>query len=135
MEIYGTCETENPAKKQVNEYKMQKEIYKKFTNLTNKELNTINNKKSYVRNDVMTTNIKQCRGEKTGIRSIDRCRNKLMIRDSEIPKSPFEGKSKTGKVFKNHNTLEEYSVKVSKIDPYFYEHYEKKYKLIIIYII
>ena len=120
-------------KKQVNEYKMTKrEIYKKFINLSDKELNTIINKKTYVRNDVMTTIIKQCRGEKTGIRAIDGCRNKLMIPDSEIPKSPaFEGKSKIGKVFKNHNTLEEYSVKISKIDPYFYEHYEKKYKLII----
>ena len=46
MEIYGICETENPTKKQVNEYKMQKKIYKKFTNLSNKELNTINNKKN-----------------------------------------------------------------------------------------
>ena len=41
-EIYGICET----KKQVNEYKMTKrEIYKKFTNLSEKELNTKNNKK------------------------------------------------------------------------------------------
>ena len=65
-EIYGICETKNPTKKQVNEYKMTKrEIYKKFTNLSEKELNTKNNKKTYVRNDVMTTIIKQCRGRKT----------------------------------------------------------------------
>ena len=65
-EIYGICETKNPTKKQVNEYKMTKrEIYKKFTNLSKKELNTKNNKKTYVRNDVMTTIIKQCRGRKT----------------------------------------------------------------------
>ena len=45
-EIYGICETKNPTKKQVNEYKMTKrEIYKKFTNLSEKELNTKNNKK------------------------------------------------------------------------------------------
>ena len=63
--IYGICKTKNPTKKQVNEYKMTKrEIYKKFTNLSEKKLNTQNNKKPYVRNDVMTTIIKLCRGEK-----------------------------------------------------------------------
>ena len=41
----------------------KREIYKKFTNLNEKELNTQNNKNPYVRNDVMTTIIKQCRGE------------------------------------------------------------------------
>ena len=50
---------------------------------------------------------------------------KLMILDFEISKcTEFEAKS-TGKVFKNHNLLEEYSVKIYEIDPYFYEHYEK----------
>ena len=52
-------------KKQVNEYKMtEREIDKKFTNLSKKELNTKNNKEVYVRNNVMTTVIKRCRGEK-----------------------------------------------------------------------
>ena len=87
----------------------KREIYKKFTNLSKKELNTKNNKKTYVRNDVMTTIIKRCRGEKTrGIRAIDGFRKKI------------------GKIFKKHNPLEEYSVKIYEIDPYFYEHYEKK---------
>ena len=132
-EIYGISETKNPTKKQVNEYKMTKrQIYKKFTNLSDKELNTKNYKKTYVRNDVVTTIIKRCRGEKTrGIRAIDGFRKKLMILDSEIPKCrEFEVKSKIGKIFKKHNPLEEYSVKIYEIDPYFYEHYEKKYKLI-----
>ena len=40
-EIYGICETKNPSKEQVNEYKMTKrEIYKKLTNLSQEELNT-----------------------------------------------------------------------------------------------
>ena len=124
-EIYGICETKNPSKEQVNEYKMTKrEIYKKFTNLSQEELNTKNNKKTYVRNDVMTTVIKRCRGEKTkGIRAIDGFKNKLMIPDSEIPKSPeFEVKSKKGKIFENHNFLVEYSVQVYEINPYFCEH-------------
>ena len=72
-EIYGICETKNPSKEQVNEYKMKKrEIYKKFTNLSKQELNKKNNNKAYVKNDVMTTVIKCCRGEKIwGIRTID----------------------------------------------------------------
>ena len=69
----------------------------------------------------MTTIIKRCRGEKTrGIRAIDGFRNKLMIPDSEIPKCPeFEVKSKIGKKFKNHNPLEEYSVRIYEIDRFF----------------
>ena len=73
----------------------KREIYKKFTNLSEKELNT---KNPCIRNNVMTTIIKRCRGEKTrGIRAIDGFRKKLMIPDSEIPKCPeFEVKSKIG---------------------------------------
>ena len=42
----------NPIKKQVNEYKITKrQIYKKFNNLSEKELTTKNNKKTYVRNE------------------------------------------------------------------------------------
>ena len=37
-EIYGTCETKNPSKEQVNEYEMTKrDIYKKNTNLSQEE--------------------------------------------------------------------------------------------------
>ena len=110
----------------------KREIYKKFTNLSEKELNTKNNKKTYVRNDFMTTIIKRSRGEKAGgIRAIDGFRNELMISDFEIPKCPeFGVKSKIGKFFKKHNPLEEYSVRIYKIDPYFYKHYEKKHILI-----
>ena len=75
----------------------------------------------------MKTAVKRCKGEKTrGIRAIDGFRNKLMIPDSEISKCPdFEVKSKIRKIFKNHNFLEEYSVKFYEIDSCFYKHYEK----------
>ena len=54
-----------------------------------------------------------------------------MIPGSEIPKLPeFEVKSKIEKIFKKLNPFEEYSVKIYEIHSYFYEHYEKKYKLI-----
>ena len=50
-----------------------------------------------------------------------------MISDFEIPKcSEFEVKPKIRKILKNHNFLEEYSVKIYEIDSYFYKHYEKK---------
>ena len=130
-EIHGICETKNPTKEQVNEYKMtERKIYKKFDNLSEKELNTKNNKKAYVRSNVMTTIIKRFRGEKTrDIRAIDGFRKKIMIPDSEIPKCPeFEVKSKIGKIFKKHSPLEEYYVRIYEIDPLFYKHYQKNPK-------
>ena len=54
-----------------------------------------------------------------------------MILYPEIPKCPgFKVKSKIGNIFKKYNPIEEYSVMIYKIDPYFYKHYEKIYKLI-----
>ena len=40
-------------------------------------------------------------------------------------------KSKIGKIFVNKEILEEYSVKIFEINPYFSKHYDKKYKLTI----
>ena len=55
-----------------------------------------------------------------------------MILDHEITKFPeHEVKSKIGNIFVNEETLEEYPVKIYEIDSYFYEHYNKKYKLTI----
>ena len=65
------------------------------------------------------------------MRAIDGFRKKLMTPDSVISKClEFESISKIEKIFKKHNPLEEYSVKIYEIDSYFYKHYEKKYKLI-----
>ena len=103
----------------------ERKFFEKFYNSIKDELNTKSNKKVYVRNDVMTTVIKRCWGEKKrGIRAIDEFRKKLMIPHSEIPECPeFEVKSKIGKFFMKHNPIEEYSVKIYEIDPYFYKHY------------
>ena len=121
-EIYGICETKNLRKEQINKYKMTKrEIYKKFGNLSENELNTKSNKNIYVRNE---------RRKKRGIRAMDGFRKKLMIPDSEIPKCPeFEVKSKIGKLFMNEKVFEEYSVKIYETDPYFYKHYKEKIKV------
>ena len=68
--------------------------------------------------------------KKKGRKKIDGFRKKLMIPEPEISEYPeFEVKSEIGILFVNGKILEEYSVKVDKIDPYFYEHYGKKYKL------
>ena len=131
-EIYGICKTKSPTKEQINKYKMtEREIYEKFGNLSEDELNTKSNKNIYVRNDVMTTIIKRCRGgKKRGIRAIDGFRRKLMIPDSEIRKCPeLEVKSKIGKLFINEKILEEYSVQIYEVDLYFYERHIKKIKV------
>ena len=42
----------------------EREIYEKFDNLSEDELNAKSNKNTFVRNNVMTNIIKHCRGEK-----------------------------------------------------------------------
>ena len=50
-----------------------------------------------------------------------------MIPDSKIPKcSEHEVKLKIGIIFVNEKIVEEYSVKINEIDPYFYENYKEK---------
>ena len=52
---------------------------------------------------------------------------KLMIPDFEIFKCPeYKVKSKIESIFVNEKILEEYSIKIYEIDPYFYENYEEK---------
>ena len=85
-EIRGICETKNPTKEQINNYKMtERKIYKKFDNSSEDELNTMSNRNVYVKNNIMTNIIKHCRGEKKrGIKVIDGFRQQLMIPDYEI---------------------------------------------------
>ena len=73
-EIHGMLRTKSPTKEQIKKYQMtERGIFKKFDNSSQKELNTKSNKNVYVKNVVMTTIIKRCRGVKTrGIRAIDR---------------------------------------------------------------
>ena len=46
----------------------EREIFKKYDNLSEFELNPKNNKEVYAENDVMTTVIKRCRGEKKEVK-------------------------------------------------------------------
>ena len=75
----------------------------------------------------MANIIKYCKGEeKTGIRTIGGFRKKLFIPDYEISVAIERVvKSKIGTIFANEEILEEYSVKIYEIDPYFSEHYKK----------
>ena len=107
------------TKEETKCYKMtEREIFKKFDNLNEDELNTKSNKNIFVENNIMTSIIKRCRGEKKrGIRAIDGFRKKLMISDNEISVCPeHEVKSKIGTIFINEKILEEYSVKIYEIN-------------------
>ena len=121
-------ESKNLTKEQIKRYKMTKrEVFEKYINLSEDELNRKSNKNVYVENDVMTTVIKRCSDEKKRQKKIDGFRKELMIPESEILEYPqHEVKSKTGNIFVNEKILEKYSVKIYKIDPYFWEHYKEK---------
>ena len=70
--------------------------------------------------------------KKRGIKAIDGFTKKLMISDNEISVClEYEVKLILGTIFVNQELLEEYSVKIYEIDPYFYEHdvYFTKYFL------
>ena len=63
-EIYGIYKRKSPTKDQIKKYKItEREIFENYANLSENELNT-KNKEVYAKNDVMTTIIKCCRGEK-----------------------------------------------------------------------
>ena len=50
-----------------------------------------------------------------------------MIPDFKITKCPeHKVRTKIGTIFANEKILEEYSVQIYEIDPYFYEYYKKK---------
>ena len=117
------------TKEETKRYKMtERDIFKKYDNLSEDELNTKSNKNLFVKNIVMRNTIKHCRSEKKrGIRAIEGFRKQLMIPDHEISKfREHEVKSKIGNIFVNEEMLEEYSVKIYEFDSYFYEHYNKK---------
>ena len=58
---------------------------------------------------------------------MDGFRKKVMIPDYDISVSiEHVVKSKIGTIFVNEKILEEKSVRIYEIDPYFYEHYKKK---------
>ena len=120
--MYGIYKTKSPTQDQIEKYKItEREIFEKYANLSENELNAKNSKEVYAKIDVMTTVIKRCE------RKIDGIEKKLTIQDSEISDCPeHEVKLNIGKISVNEKILEEYSIKIYEIDPYFYERYRKK---------
>ena len=63
--IYGIYEKRKSTKEEIKCFKMtEREILKKFYNLSEDELNTKSNKNVYVKNNIMTNIIKHCKDEK-----------------------------------------------------------------------
>ena len=63
--IYGNMKQKTLHKVKVKKYKMTEwEVFKKYNNLSGKEIKSKNNKEVGVRNDVITSVILHCRGEK-----------------------------------------------------------------------
>ena len=131
-ETYGRYRRKNLTNEKIKKWKMtEREIFEKYANLSEDELNTKSNKNVYVRNDVMTTVIKRYRGDKKRIeRKRDGFRKRLMIPESEISERPeYNIKSKIRNEFVNEKNRECHCVKIYEIDRCFYQHYEKKKKL------
>ena len=131
-ETYGRYRRKNLTNEKIKKCKMtEREIFEKYANLSEDELNTKSNKNVYVRNDVMTTVIKRYRGDKKRIeRKRDGFRKRLMIPESEISERPeYDIKSKIRNEFVNEKNCECHCVKIYEIDRCFYQHYEKKKKL------
>ena len=64
-EIHGIFEKKELIKKEIKCYKMtEREIFEKFTKLSEDKLNTKINKNVFVKNTIMTNIIKHCKGEK-----------------------------------------------------------------------
>ena len=120
------------TKEETKCFKMtESEIFEKFGKLSKNQLDKLRNKSVFVKNTIMTNIINYCRGEKKrGIRAIDEFRRQLMPDHQIFESIEHKVKSKIRTIFVNEDILEEYSVKIYKIDPYFSEHYKKKYELI-----
>ena len=93
----------------------ERKIFEKHPSLSEDKLNTKSSKNVYVKNDVISTVIKRCRG----VKEIGRIRKKLMIPEFQITEcTGLEVKPKIGIIFVYENILEEYSIKIYKIDHY-----------------
>ena len=114
-EICSTCKTKKLTKEQIKKYKMtESEIFEKYANLSETELKPKNNKDHYAKNGLMTTVIKQCRGEKKRWK-----KNRWIQKKNWWFKNlEYEVKAKIRNIFVNEKTVEKCSGNI----------YEKKKK-------
>ena len=130
-EIYGKYGRKNITKNETKKYEItEREICEKFDNLSENELNKKDNKKVYVRNDVIMVLLCIAEVKKRGERRIGGFRKKLKTPESEILQcAEYKIKSKIGKISEVEKILEEYCIKIYEIDSYFYEHFEEKIRV------
>ena len=96
-EIYGIYETKNLTKEQIKKCKMtERQIFGKQDNISEDELNTNSSKNVYVENDVMSSVIKGCKGEKKRQKNNRRIQKKV---DDDCPE--HEVKSKIESIYVN----------------------------------
>ena len=94
----------------------EREFFKTFYDYDEDSLNKKSNKTIFVKNNIMTNIIKNCKGEKRGVKSAESFSRKLLIPQHEIYESiEHKVKSKIGLIFKKEKILEEYSVKIYEI--------------------
>ena len=68
-EIYGKYERKHFADNKIKKYKMtEREIFEKYDNVREHELNSKNNKEVYITNNVMTSVIVSSKGEKKKVK-------------------------------------------------------------------
>ena len=123
----------NLKNNEIKKYKMtEREIFKKYDNLSENELNTKSNKDVYVRTDIIGSAIVHSTGEKGKKSKKNRWiqKKKSKIPESEILQCPeYTIKSKIGKIFVNEKILEEYCVNIYENALYFYQHYKEKIRV------
>ena len=98
----------------------EREIFKNYDNLGESELNKKDNKKVYVRNDVITTVIVHCRCKRKKRKKNIWIQKKVKFPEFAIWQcAEYKIKSKIGKIFVNKKIHEEYCIKIYEIDSYF----------------
>ena len=84
-EIYGTSGKKNSTK-EIKYYKMtEREFFKTFYDYEKDSLNTKSNENVFVKNNIMTNIIKNCKGqEKRDVRSAEKFKGKLLFQNMKF---------------------------------------------------
>ena len=105
----------------------EREVFKKYGNLSENELNSKKNKDIYISNDVISSVIVHWWSEEKRTKNTGEFRKKIEFTEFLIMLlSEYSIKSKIRKMFASEKTFEEYYVKIYEIDPYFSKNYKKK---------
>ena len=119
-EIYCKYERKNLTDNEIKKYKMtEREVFQKYDNLSEHELNNQNDKEVSVRINVITSVTVNCTGEKKRAKKKkkkDKFKRKLGITKFDIMVlSEYSIKSKIGKIFVNEKYLKNIMSKFMKL--------------------